>query len=46
MPYKAVGTRVLVHRDGRWRVLKVHDTAEQARKHAAALNINVHRKGK
>lgn len=42
MPYKASGTRVLVKRGNRWVVLKVHPTAEKAKRHARALNANVH----
>jgi hypothetical protein len=41
MPYRARGKRVYVYKGGRWRLLKVHRTAEQARRHAAALNIHV-----
>jgi len=44
MPYKLSksGKAVLVKRGNRWVVLKRHPTREKARKHVAALNINVH----
>ncbi len=41
MPYRARGRVVQVLRNGRWVTLKVHPTPEKARRHAAALNINV-----
>ena len=42
MPYRAVDNKVMVKRGNRWVVLKVHPTAEKAKRHARALNANVH----
>jgi len=44
MPYKRSGKTVYVKRGGRWVVLKSHPTVNKARKHLAALNINVRHK--
>jgi hypothetical protein len=41
MPYKAEGNTVWVMRDGRWYVLKRHNSHAEALAHLAALNINV-----
>lgn len=41
MPYKREGESVFVHRKGRWVLLKKHATVEQAKKHLAAIHINV-----
>lgn len=41
MPYRLSGNCVEVHKDGRWRLLKRHQSAEKARRHLAALKINV-----
>jgi len=46
MPYKASGSNVMIKRGSKWVILKKHPNPEAARKHAAALNINVHRKRK
>lgn len=44
MPYKASGKNVLVFKNGKWVLYKRHTSAEKARRHAAALNINVRHK--
>ena len=44
MPYMRVGKVVMVKKGGKWRALKTHATAAKAKKHLAALNINVHHK--
>jgi hypothetical protein len=41
MPYRAVGKVVQVKRSGKWVHKKTHPTPAKAKKHAAALNINV-----
>ena len=41
MPYKLNGKKVMVFRSGKWRKLKEHPTVEKAKKHLAALRINV-----
>lgn len=41
MPYKARGRWVYVEKGGQWVPFKRHDTAAQAERHAAALNIHV-----
>jgi hypothetical protein len=46
MPYKAVGSRVYVKRRGKWVLMKTHPDARHAKAHAAALNINVHKKSR
>jgi len=48
MPYKREGDGVFVHKRGRWLLLKKHASVEAAKKHLAALHINVmpHYKGK
>ena len=45
MPYKATNKTVLKKTGGRWVVHKRHPSAAKAKAHAAALNINVHKKG-
>jgi hypothetical protein len=44
MPYRARGLWVQVKRGSKWVNLKKHLTARKAKKHAAALNINVRHK--
>lgn len=44
MPYKASGKWVMIKKKGRWVKHKRHENNEKARKHAAALNINVDKK--
>ena len=44
MPYKTSGTKVLVKRGGKWRVLKTHKTEAEAKRHCKALNANVKHK--
>lgn len=46
MPYKRQGRTVYVQRGGKWRLLKTHETAEKAKRHLAALNINVSKRHK
>ena len=46
MPYRAVGLWVLVKRKGKWVRLRKAETAEKAKKNAAALNIHVASKEK
>lgn len=41
MPYKLSGKSVMVLRNGKWVILKTHPSREKARKHLAALKINV-----
>ena len=38
MPYKCDKNKVFVKRNGTWVLLKEHETAEEARRHANALN--------
>ncbi len=44
MPYRQVGNRVYVLKDGKWTLLKKHPTEKKARAHAAALRIQVEAK--
>jgi hypothetical protein len=44
MPYKTTGKTVWVQRDGRWRVLKTHESAAKAKRHLTALRVNVEAK--
>ncbi len=46
MPYKLRGRTVLVMRNGKWQKLKVHANVTNAKKHLAALNINVRHRRK
>lgn len=46
MPYRAFKNKTQQKKNGRWVTIKIHRTAEEARRHAVALNINVHKKGK
>lgn len=46
MPYKRDGRTIYKLQNGKWVVVKVHDSVEEAKKHLAALNINVMKKGK
>jgi hypothetical protein len=46
MPYKVVGDKVMVQKNGRWQLLKKHPSHEKAVAHCRALEINVHHKGK
>lgn len=43
MPYRLSKSKlsVMVHKNGKWIKLKTHKTPEEARKHLAALEINV-----
>ena len=41
MPYRVKGKTVEVSRPKGWVTLKVHSTPAHAKKHLAALNINV-----
>jgi hypothetical protein len=43
MPYKLSKSKlsVMVHKNGKWVTLKTHKTSEEAKKHLAALEINV-----
>lgn len=43
MPYKLSedGKAVMVHRGGRWRVLKKHRSKADAKRHLVALKLNV-----
>ena len=41
MPYKCTGRTVYVQKDGKWKVLKMHQTPEKAQAHLAALEANV-----
>ena len=41
MPYKLSGSRVMVKRGTRWRVLKTHPTRKKALAHLRALKANV-----
>ena len=43
MPYKRVGTKVLVKKLGRWQTLKTHASADEAERHLYALKKNVHK---
>lgn len=49
MPYRLNPSnrrQVQVKRSGRWVVVKTHSTVPDAEAHLAALNINVHHRGK
>lgn len=46
VPYKAVGAKVFVKRNGKWELLKEHSSPEKARRHAVALNISTKRESK
>lgn len=37
MPYKVVGNKVMVHKNGRWVLFKAHKTHEEAVKQVQAL---------
>lgn len=41
MPYKTVGNKVMVERNGRWELLKLHPTHAKALAHMKALYANV-----
>lgn len=41
MPYKTEGNKVMVKKDGKWKVLKEHPTKAQAVAHVIALKTNV-----
>jgi len=41
LPFRARGKIVYIKRGDKWVVLKVHPTAEKAKRHAKALNANV-----
>jgi len=44
MPYRRIGKTVEVWKNGKWQKLKTHPTIHKAKKHLAALNINVSKK--
>lgn len=46
MPYRRVGNRVEKYEDGRWKLVKNHESARKAQKHVTALRINVEAKEK
>jgi len=41
MPYKVIGTTVMVKKGGKWVVLKKHKTLSKAQAHMRALYANV-----
>ena len=44
MPYRLIGKTVQVKKGGAWQKLKTHPTVAKAKKHLAALKINVEHK--
>lgn len=44
MPYKAMGKWVMKYENGRWVPMKMHDSEEEAKKHAQVLGMHVTRK--
>lgn len=44
MPYKRVGKKVMVLKDGVWKLLKEHPSKEKAFAHLWALRTNVEHK--
>lgn len=47
MPYKLSGKKVMVEKNGKWQLVKGghHRTLGEAKRHLAALQINVEGKG-